>query len=169
MNLNESQIRAIVENVVNQMVGGSATGGVALGGDHGGYKLKDYILEGLKKSGYTVVDCGTNSDESVDYPDFAAAVARKVASGECEWGIIVDSAGIGSSIAANKVDGVRAALCYSEQTVKNSRLHNDANVLTLGSRFHEPAEALQLAELWLKTEFEGGRHQKRIDKIMALE
>lgn len=170
--MSEEEIKKIVEQVVNrvlQVQEQQAIARVALGGDHGGYKLKDYLIGRLNEAGFQTEDCGTSSDASVDYPDYAAAVAAKVASGECQRGIVIDGAGIGSSMAANKVRGVRAALCYSEQTVLNSRLHNDANVLTLGARFHSNTEAEKLVKLWLSTEFEGGRHQKRIDKIMALE
>jgi ribose 5-phosphate isomerase B len=106
---------------------------------------------------------------SVDYPDFAAAVARTVASGAAWRGIMIDTVGIGSSMAANKVPGVRAALCYDKATARNSREHNDANLLTLGARMHTLEEAREIVLVWLETEFGGGRHQRRIDKIIALE
>lgn len=142
---------------------------VALGADHGGYAMKEVLKEHLQANGYTIVDCGTNSTQAVDYPDFAAAVARKVASGEAWRGIIVDGAGIGSCMAANKVRGVRAALCYDYATAVNSREHNDANVLTLGAGLIGMALAKQIADTWLATEFGGGRHAGRVDKIMAIE
>ncbi len=142
---------------------------VAVGADHGGYAMKEVLEEHLKANGYTVIDCGTNSTQAVDYPDFAEAVARKVASGEAWRGIIVDGAGIGSCMAANKVRGVRAALCYDYATAVNSREHNDANVLTLGAGLIGLALAKQIADTWLSTEFGGGRHAGRVDKIMAIE
>jgi ribose 5-phosphate isomerase B len=142
---------------------------VALGADHGGYAMKEVLKEHLQANGYTIVDCGTNSTQAVDYPDFAAAVAHKVASGEAWRGIIVDGAGIGSCMAANKVRGVRAALCYDYATAVNSREHNDANVLTLGAGLIGMALARQIADTWLATEFGGGRHAGRVDKIMAIE
>lgn len=142
---------------------------VAVGADHGGYAMKEVLEEHLKANGYTVIDCGTNSTQAVDYPDFAEAVARKVASGEAWRGIIVDGAGIGSCMAANKVRGVRAALCYDYATAVNSREHNDANVLTLGAGLIGLALAKQIADTWLRTEFGGGRHAGRVDKIMAIE
>ncbi len=142
---------------------------VAVGADHGGYAMKEVLEEHFKANGYTVIDCGTNSTQAVDYPDFAEAVARKVASGEAWRGIIVDGAGIGSCMAANKVHGVRAALCYDYATAVNSREHNDANVLTLGAGLIGLALAKQIADTWLATEFGGGRHAGRVDKIMAIE
>jgi ribose 5-phosphate isomerase B len=142
---------------------------VALGADHGGFALKEELKAYLEKNGYEVIDCGTNSSEAVDYPDFAEAVARKVSAGEAWRGVIVDGAGIGSCMAANKVHGVRAAMCHDHATAVNSREHNDANVLTLGAGLIGPALARQIVDVWLRTEFGGGRHAKRVDKIMALE
>jgi ribose 5-phosphate isomerase B len=142
---------------------------VALGADHGGFALKERLRADLEAWGYAVVDCGTGSAAAVDYPDFAAAVGREVASGRCARGIVIDAAGLGSCIAANKVRGVRAAACHDELTVRNSRLHNDTNVLALGARVVNPGLGRRLARLWLTTPFEGGRHQARIDKISALE
>ncbi|MCB1147412.1 MAG: ribose 5-phosphate isomerase B [Leptospiraceae bacterium] len=169
--MNEAEIRAIVEKVIERMANVEPTGAaqVAVGGDHGGFPLKKYLAEQLTSAGFSVIDCGTYSTDAVDYPDIAAKVAETVAQGKASRGIIVDTAGIGSCMAANKIKGIRAALCYNEKTILNSRVHNNANVLTLGAAYHEPGEALQLAKLWLSTEFEGGRHQKRIDKISALE
>ena len=142
---------------------------VAIGADHGGFELKEHLRAFLSSRGFRVIDCGTFSKDPVDYPDIAVAAARKVASGEAWRGIMLDGAGIGSCMAANKIKGVRAALCYNEKTVINSRAHNNANLLTLGAPFHSPAEAETLAELWLCTEFEGGRHEKRVGKIDALD
>jgi ribose 5-phosphate isomerase B len=142
---------------------------VAVGSDHGGYKSKELLKSYLESLGYRVVDVGCYSTESVDYPDFALAVARKVASGECERGIMIDGAGIGSSMVCNKVRGIRAALCYDLKTVVNSREHNNANVLTLGGPLHTPDELCQMSKVWLETRFAGGRHWPRINKMMAVE
>ena len=197
--MNEAEVRKIVEAVLDRVLAGSApqappsaegTGStptptpaptpaagnpsagrltVALGADHGGFELKESLRAHLQAKGHTLVDLGCHSREAVDYPDIAAAVGRAVASGQAARGIILDGAGIGSSMAANKVKGVRAALCYNEKTIVNSVAHNNANVLTMGAPFHTPAEAAHLVELWLATQFEGGRHEKRVEKIMALE
>ena len=142
---------------------------VAVGSDHGGYKSKELLKSYLGTLGYKVVDVGCHSQESVDYPDFALAVARKVASGDCERGIMIDGAGIGSSMVCNKVRGIRAALCYDLKTVRNSREHNNANVLTLGGPLHTPDELCQMSKVWLETRFAGGRHWPRINKMMAVE
>ena len=142
---------------------------VAIGSDHGGFELKEQLRGHLKDWGYQVLDVGTNSAEAVDYPDFAEAVGNAVASGEAWLGVVLNSAGIGSSIAANKVPGVRAALCYDRATARNSREHNDANVLTLGAKLISPENAREIVALWLATPFAGGRHQRRVDKIRAIE
>jgi ribose 5-phosphate isomerase B len=118
---------------------------------------------------WAVHDCGTHSTEAVDYPDYAAAVAREVASGRCARGIVVDAAGIGSSMAANKIPGVRCALCHDDATTMNAREHNDANVLALGARVVHRGLATRLVRLFLTTPFGGGRHERRVQKIMALE
>jgi ribose 5-phosphate isomerase B len=142
---------------------------VAIGADHGGFELKEQLKAYLRDWGYQVLDLGTDSAAAVDYPDFAEAVGKAVASGEAWLGIVLDSAGIGSSIAANKVPGVRAALCYDRATARNSREHNDANVLTLGARLIAPEAAREIVALWLSTPFAGGRHQRRVDKIRSIE
>jgi len=142
---------------------------VAIGSDHGGFTAKEILKKYLEVCGYRIRDVGTYSTESVDYPDFAVKVARKVAGGDCERGIMIDGAGIGSSMACNKVKGIRAALCYNLRTIKNSRVHNNANVLTLGGPLHPPDELCEMAKVWLETGFEGGRHWARINKIMAVE
>jgi len=145
-------------------------GCVAIGSDHGGFEAKEIIRDYLRTIGYRVTDVGTFSKEdSVDYPDFALKVAKKVASGECERGIMIDGAGIGSSMVCNKVKGVRAALCYNLKTIINSREHNNANVLTLGGPLHSPDELREMVKLWLETTFAGGRHWKRVNKIMSVE
>ena len=142
---------------------------VAIGADHGGFELKEQLKGHLRDWGYGVLDLGTNSSEAVDYPDFAEAVGNAVARGEAWLGIVLDSAGIGSAMAANKVPGVRAALCYDRATARNSREHNDANVLTLGAKLLAPEIAREIVALWLSTPFAGGRHQRRVDKIRAIE
>jgi ribose 5-phosphate isomerase B len=142
---------------------------VALGADHGGFAMKESLKAFVAEQGYQVVDCGTNSTEAVDYPDFALAVASLVSEGKAGRGIIVDGAGIGSCMVANKVPGVRAALCYDHATANNSREHNDANVLTLGAGLIGDNLARQIVKTWLTTPFGGGRHAKRVDKIMAVE
>ncbi len=142
---------------------------IAIGADHGGYALKDRIGQVLAETGLTVHDCGTNGSEPVDYPDFAHAVARLVADGTCRWGIIVDGAGIGSCMVANKVPGVRAALCHDLSSARNSREHNHANVLTLGARFTGEGLALEIVRAWLGTDWGAGRHAARVEKITDVE
>ncbi|MFZ0634907.1 MAG: ribose 5-phosphate isomerase B [Candidatus Acidiferrales bacterium] len=142
---------------------------VALGADHGGFALKEEFKGYLRDWGYVALDLGTSSTDSVDYPDFAEAVANAVVRGDAWRGVVIDSAGIGSSIAANKVPGARAALCYDRATARNSREHNDANILSLGARLIAAEVAREILAVWLQTEFGGGRHQKRIDKIRAIE
>ncbi|UCG77056.1 MAG: ribose 5-phosphate isomerase B [Gemmatimonadota bacterium] len=140
-----------------------------MGADHGGFELKELLKEGLRDLGYDVLDCGTGSTEPVDYPDFALSVAGLVAQGRAWRGILVDGAGIGSCMTANKVPGIRAAMCYDEATALNSREHNDANVLTLGAGLIGPGLARRIVETWLNTPTGGGRHARRVEKIMAIE
>ena len=142
---------------------------IAIGGDHGGYRLKDAIGRVLAEAGFAVRDCGTNSPAAVDYPDIAHAVARLIADGECRWGIIVDGAGIGSCMVANKVPGVRAALCHDLSSARNSREHNHANVLTLGSGFIGEGLAIEIVRAWLGTEWGPSRHAARVEKITDVE
>lgn len=142
---------------------------IAIGSDHAGFNLKTEIVELLKKEGYEIKDLGTCDCNSVDYPDFGQAVAEAVSNGECEKGIIICGTGIGISIAANKVPGVRAALCTDSYMAKMSREHNDANVLALGARVIGSGLATDIVDTWLKTEFAGGKHKRRIDKISAIE
>ncbi|MBG7609290.1 MAG: ribose 5-phosphate isomerase B [Anaerolineae bacterium] len=142
---------------------------IALGADHGGFALKENLKSYLTEQGYQVDDCGCYSSESVDYPDFALAVAIKVSSGEAWRGIMIDGAGIGSCMAANKVPGVRAALCYDHATAVNSREHNAANLLTLGAGLIGSQLARQISLTWLKTDFAAGRHTRRVSKIMKIE
>ena len=142
---------------------------IAVGADHGGYELKETLKRYLDELGYAVVDCGTDSTTSVDYPDFAFAVAQLVADGRAWRGIVVDGAGIGSCMVANKVPGVRAAMCYDQATAVNSREHNDANILTLGAGLIGPNLARQIVKTWLETPHGGGRHARRVNKIMDIE
>ena len=142
---------------------------VAIGTDHGGVDLKNLLKKELSNLGYEVIDCGTNTTDPVDYPDIALAVASQVAGGSAWRGVIIDGAGIGSCMAANKVPGVRAALCYDYATAVNSREHNDANVLTLGAGLIGVNLAKQILTTWLATDFGGGRHAARVDKISAIE
>ena len=147
----------------------SGAGVVAIGADHGGYAMKEKLAFRLRESGVEVLDCGTDGPDAVDYPDFAHAVARAVASGEAEAGIVVDGAGIGSAMVANKVPGIRAALCYDLSSARNSREHNHANVLTLGAGLIGDGLAWQIVQEWLSTEWGTGRHARRVDKITAVE
>lgn len=142
---------------------------IALGADHGGVGMKDGLLETVRDLGYEVIDCGTNSTDSVDYPDFALAVAQLVSQGRAWRGIVVDGAGIGSCMAANKVPGVRAAMCYDQATAVNSREHNHANVLTLGAGMIGQNLAKQIVSIWLETASGGGRHARRVSKIVDIE
>lgn len=142
---------------------------LAIAADHAGVDLKSALKASLEASGHTVMDYGTNSAESVDYPDYAAPVARAVASGEADRGILICGSGVGMSIAANKVRGVRAALGVSPEEVALIRQHNDANILTLGARFLDAAQAQELVRVFLETPFEGGRHTRRVEKVAALE
>jgi ribose 5-phosphate isomerase B len=182
----EEEVRSLVERILDGVVDAEATGSepetlasdpqepsagsvIAIGADHGGFPLKERIAFKLKEAGWEVVDCGTDSHESVDYPDFAHAVAKKVASGECRWGVVIDGAGIGSAMVANKVPGVRAANCYDISSARNSREHNHANVLSLGAGLIGEGLAWQIVEEWLATDWAGGRHARRVAKIDAIE
>ena len=142
---------------------------IAVGADHGGLPLKEKIAFELRRAGHDVHDCGTDSTDAVDYPDFAHEVARLVADGTCSTGIVVDGAGIGSAMVANKVPGVRAALCYDLSTARNSREHNHANVLTLGAGLIGPNLAWQIVQEWLATPWGGGRHARRVEKITDID
>lgn len=142
---------------------------VAIGADHGGFELKETLKKDLTEMGYELIDVGTTSKESVDYPDFAHEVARLVGTGKAWRGVMIDGAGIGSCMVANKVPGVRAAMAYDYASAVNSREHNDANVLTLGAGLIGVNLAKQILKAWFATDFGGGRHQKRIDKITAIE
>lgn len=142
---------------------------IAVGSDHGGFKMKEELKVLLGQLGHKVQDFGTDSEEAVDYPDFAHAVARAVAEGNSDLGIIIDGAGVGSAMTANKVPGVRAAACYSVAVAKNSREHNGANVLTLGSKTISSAEMRDIVTAWLSTDLTEDRHRKRVAKIDAIQ
>ncbi len=142
---------------------------LAIGSDHGGFRLKEAIKTYLLAHDYEVTDFGTESEDSCDYPDFALPVAQAVAKGEYDRGILICGTGIGIGIVANKVKGVRAALCHDTFSAEACRNHNDANILTMGERIVGEGLALKIVETFLNSEFEGGRHQRRVDKIKALE
>ena len=171
------EVRALVQRIVDQTLESDASTApasdgrtvVAIAGDHGGWRLKDAIGAWLEEHDYVVRDCGTHSDDTVDYPDLALAVAGMVADKTACCGIVVDGAGIGSAMAANKVPGVRAANCHDISSARNSREHTYANVLTLGSGFLGTALALQVVGTWLDTDWGAERHGRRVDKISAIE
>ncbi|MEN6523686.1 MAG: ribose 5-phosphate isomerase B [Anaerolineaceae bacterium] len=142
---------------------------VAIGADHGGFELKEILKPDIAALGYDIIDVGTNSKESVDYPDFAHEVAKLVSTGKAWRGIVIDGAGIGSCIVANKVPGIRAGMAYDYSSAVNSREHNDTNILTLGAGLIGINLARQIVKVWLTTNFGGERHQRRVDKIMAVE
>lgn len=142
---------------------------IAVGCDHGGLEHKNAIAEHLEKRGFEVVDFGIKEAVSVDYPDIAKPLAKSVANGECELGILVCGTGIGMSLAANKVKGIRAAACSEHFSAKFTRLHNNSNILCLGGRVIGVGTALELVDLFVDTEFEGGRHETRVNKITAIE
>lgn len=142
---------------------------IAIGSDHGGYALKQEIMAFLEEQGIAYRDYGCYTDESCDYPDIAKPVCEAVIGGEAENGILICGTGIGISMSANKIKGIRAALCSDYYSAKYTRLHNDANVICLGGRTLGAGAACELVNVFLQTEFEGGRHQRRVDKVMALE
>jgi len=184
--ISETEVRRIVQSVIQQTSGlqktkpspadaavpgavNTAIKVIAIGCDHGGFDVKRMLIPFLSEMGHQLIDCGTNSTKSVDYPDFAYAVADKIRSGEACCGIVIDGAGIGSCMAANKVPGVRAAMCYDYATAKNSREHNDANVLSLGAGLLGVNQIKTIVKTWLEEPFGGGRHAKRVNKIMEIE
>lgn len=142
---------------------------VGLGSDHGGFKLKDQIKKHLEEQGIECIDYGTNSEDSVDYPEYGEKVGRAVVSGECDKGILICGTGIGISISANKVKGVICALCSDTFSARMTRMHNDSNILAMGERVVGTGLALDIVDIWLKTEFEGGRHETRVEKLRAIE
>lgn len=142
---------------------------IAIGADHGGVELKSALIEFIKNSGYTVIDCGTSGPESVDYADYAGAVTKLITNGKADRGVLICKSGVGMSIAANKVRGIRAALVYNKDIASLSRKHNNANVICFGASFVDSAAAREMLNIWLNTEFEGGRHQRRVDKLDKLQ
>lgn len=176
--IDEQALHDLVERVVSSALGRSpqaphpspsARKLIAMGSDHRGVELQKDLMTMLDELGYAWVDCAVGLPEPVDYPDIAEAVGLRVASGEAWRGIVIDGAGIGSCIAANKVPGVRAALCYNQTSASNAREHNDTNVLSLGSGLLGAALARKIVQTWLDTPFAGGRHARRVDKIRDLE
>jgi len=142
---------------------------IAIGADHAGYELKRKVEQILRSLGHDVVDFGTDSTDSVDYPDFGLKVARSVAAGKCERGIAICWTGNGMTMAANKIDGIRASLCLNVDMARLAREHNDANVLTLASKYIPDDQVEDIVKIWLETGFEGGRHERRVNKIMDAE
>jgi ribose 5-phosphate isomerase B len=142
---------------------------ISIGADHAGFALKQQVIEGLRQAGHEVIDAGTSGTESVDYPDFAEPVARAVANGSADRGILICATGVGISIAANKIHGVRAAIAYNPEEVALTRQHNDANVLALAAKYTDAATANQYVKIFLETPFEGGRHERRVNKITQME
>ncbi|MBS4013862.1 MAG: ribose 5-phosphate isomerase B [Bacteroidetes bacterium] len=138
---------------------------ICVGSDHAGFELKEVIIQKLKSKGMIVKDFGTNSPDSVDYPDFVHPLAEAVESGEFKFGIITCGSGNGVNMVANKYNGIRSALCWNSEIAELARLHNDANIVAIPARFISEDEALKIVDIFLNTEFEGGRHQKRVDKI----
>ncbi len=162
-------IKRTEAELANSMLDSDYKKTYAIGADHTGFKLKSILIEELKRKSIKVIDVGTFSEESVDYPDFAFAVAKKVSLQEVDFGILIDATGIPSAIAANKLPGIRAATCYNDFSAKSSREHNNANILVIGARTLSESEAKSIMEIWLGSEFLGERHQKRLDKISAVE
>lgn len=164
--MDPQQVKTLVSEVVREVMARRHQGmSVAIASDHGGFELKARLRESLEAKGYAVLDLGCHSKEACDYPDFAKAVAQSVLRGTSEMGIMIDGAGIGSSIVCNRFPGIRAALCYDMKTILNSRQHNNANVLTLGAGTNSPEVVEEMVLTWLNTPFEGGRHQRRVDKM----
>jgi ribose 5-phosphate isomerase B len=175
----DARLTPLAQDVVNERKieivrrasrrGSKASKLIAVGADHGGFKMKEELKVLLAELGHKVQDFGAYSEEAVDYPDFAHAVARAVADGNSDLGIVIDGAGVGSAMAANKVPGVRAAACYSVEVARNSREHNDANVLTLGSKTINSKQMRDIVSTWLSTEISEERHRKRVAKIDAIQ
>ena len=142
---------------------------LAIAADHGGFELKNILIDYLAEKGHSIINLGTDSPESVDYPDYAKVCCEKVVAKEVDFGILVCGTGVGISIAANKIDGIRCGLCPSKEIAALVKQHNNANVIALGGRFTSPEDAKAIVDSYMSAEFEGGRHQTRVDKIMALE
>jgi ribose 5-phosphate isomerase B len=180
----EQEVRALVRRILLDVLGEEAEASssalsqpadaaavrtIAVASDHGGFELKQQLIPWLQAQGYQVIDLGTNSKESVDYPDFAYSAASMVMQGKADAAIIIDGAGIGSAMAANKLPGVRASMCYDVATARNAREHNHANVLTLGAGMIDVDLAKAIVKTWLETPWGGGRHARRVAKITAIE
>lgn len=163
------ELKKYSANIQNIIQSSESISTIIVGSDHTGFKAKQELINFLKSKGYQVLDAGTNSEQSCDYPDFAYAVAYAVKNNQAQRGIMIDATGIPSAITANKVKGIRAAVGYNEYVIKSAREHNNSNVLTLGARVFDIEILKSFVELWLKTGFEGGRHQKRLDKITEIE
>jgi ribose 5-phosphate isomerase B len=159
----------LIEVAENELPVPAADKTIAIGADHGGYRLKEVLKPVLDSLGLAVRDIGVQEEKPADYPDIALEVAELVASGAATRGVLIDGAGIGSAIAANKVPGIRAALCYDKASARNSREHNDSNVLTLGARLLTATQAEDVLRTWIATPFAGGRHQARVQKILDIE
>ena len=142
---------------------------IAIASDHGGFELKNILIDYLAEKGHSIINLGTDSPESVDYPDYAKVCCEKVVAKEVDFGILVCGTGVGISIAANKIDGIRCGLCPSKEIAALVKQHNNANVIALGGRFTSSEEGKAIVDSYMSAEFEGGRHQQRVDKIMALE
>ena len=138
---------------------------IALGTDHAGYKMKEVIKGHLNQIGYDVIDFGTDSEEAVDYPDYCRPVAESVAKGNCDYGIVFGGSGNGEAMVANKVAGIRCGVCWNLESARLTKEHNNANVIAIGGRLVSEKEGMEIVNAWLNAEFQGGRHQKRIDKI----
>jgi len=138
---------------------------IALGTDHAGYRLKETIKSHLKSNGFNVIDFGTDSETAVDYPDFIRPAAQSVASGESDLGVVLGGSGNGEAIVANKVKGIRCAVCWNEESARLAKEHNNANVISIGARMVSEQEGIRIVNTWLKAEFQGGRHLRRIEKI----
>lgn len=180
--ISDSELQSIIKDVLSRNLEKKPEGSsialtqsqpskktVAIGSDHGGFSLKEVLKSDLQTEGYEVIDCGTFNQEACDYPDFALEVAKQVSAGIAWRGVMIDGAGIGSCMVANKVPRVKAAMCYDLSSAMNSREHNDANLLTLGAGLIGTNLAKQILKTWLSTEFGGGRHAKRVDKIKSVE
>jgi ribose 5-phosphate isomerase B len=180
--ISDSELQSIIKDVLSRNLEKKPEGSsisltrsqtsakvVAIGSDHGGFTMKEVLISELKTDGYEVIDCGTFNQDACDYPDFALEVAKLVNTGKAWRGVMIDGAGIGSCMVANKVPHVRAAMCYDLSSAMNSREHNDANLLTLGAGLIGTSLAKQILKTWLSTEFGGGRHAKRVDKIVSIE
>jgi ribose 5-phosphate isomerase B len=179
MTITDDDVRLLVRQAINRVLADKSANpaapqsethdNIAIGADHGGYLMKQDLVTFLSELGYHANDCGAHSADPVDYPDIAYAVAKMVSDGAADRGIIIDGAGIGSAMVANKVPGVRAALCYDLSTARNAREHNDANILTLGARLIGPGLARDIVKTFLETDCTEERHKKRVAKIMQVE